>query len=285
MAGRMIGYRKQLVVRDLAAAEGDEVFAWCPLPAGSTLLGAWLDVFMTATSDLALDQQWQYGIHGNMLPVLDPDTLPSSPDDMWDKQVPKADPIGTDMGDLDTAVADTTIATAWEHYNINELTGQTTAPEEFFKRYRLINPASSKSIVTALNAYRAMDAFRTRIRGKLHVKVPSIAMLAVSMYPSQSAEAGWTGVDSFMPDSKAKWNLLGMPERSLDKALMYALGLETEGTGTMSSDEALQELFKWTEQVYMEVGSIIATTSRLVAKVTWQVAFPRPRVMTLTSGD
>ncbi len=282
----MIGYRKQLVVRDLAAGESDEIFAWCPLPGGATLLHAWVTFFLTTTSDLTFAQGWQYGMHGNILPVLDPDTLPSSPDDMWDKQVPKADPIGTAMGDLDTGSADTTIPTHWEHYNLQDWMGQSTAPEEIFKRYKILTAASPASLVINTTTYRAMEQGKFELSKPRKVRVPSIAMLALSGYPSQAAEAGWTGVDAFMPDTQVGWNMLKDPGYVLKKAMLYAQGLESEGTGTMSSDEALAEILQWTEQVYNEgANSLEQAACRIIAKITWKVNFGRPWVPTLTSGD
>ncbi len=282
----MIGYRKQLVIRDLAAGENDEVFAWCALPGGATLLRAWVSYFLATTTDLLMTQGWQYGMHGNILPVLDPDTLPSSPDDMWDKQVPKADPIGTTMGDLDTGSADTTIPSHWEHYNINNLMGQTTAPEQIFKRHKILTMASPGSVATTATQYRAMESNSFGLRKARKVRVPSIALLALSSYPTQGAEAGWSGVDAFMPDTKVGWNMLANPKFIMQKAMLYAQGLESEGTGTMSSDEALAEMLQWAEQVYNEAaGSIEQAASRIIAKVTWKVKFPKPWIPTLSSGD
>ncbi len=275
----VMAVRRQLTIRDVTAG-GDTVIGWCPLPAGARITKVWMDVDLAGASTPFPDAV-AYQMHAYVLPCLDPDTLPATPDDMWDKQVPKDAVVGTSMLDLDTGAADTGLVNEYEELQFDDMLGQSTAPDEVFKRNRIITVGSDLSAVLSATTFLPVDRFKVQMSGKKFqtVDVPSVLLFAVGSPNANALDSAWTGADAWMPDSDGQWALLGMPEVMLELAVQRGVGLVTPGTGTIAHDDALETLARFLEQTYFfAAGDIQATNWRSTARFTYMVSLPgRPK--------
>ena len=145
-----------------------------------------------------------YGIHGFVVPVLDPDSTPI-PDLMWDHQVPKDVSIGGDTLDMDTGSTDTSPLFEMKDINVAEIVNMSTAPEKVFRRTKRLSFANTEGKgfdtrtlggVDDVASFMPTDHFTALLGRPIRTKVPSYLLIAISCPDTNDSTATWPQIDS-----------------------------------------------------------------------------------------
>ncbi len=265
-------------------ANADTVVADCPLPAGSRMNNAWLEMHILGPEDSSARNLHVYALSGYVIPVLDPDT-PSSVHDLWDEIVPKAADIGSNVFDMDTATPDT-----GADYEIGEMDFQEMFKlgvaniRQFYKRVHRISAARAATgyTVAAPDTYLPADFVKSRISKGIKVNQPSVAMMGVS-------SPDLTDTTTVVPTtySETNWIKLQYIDQTVEQMLDYLIGLTSEGTGTSPYDEAATLVAEYVAPDYYEqsAGRFLPVTWEVFTFMTFDVTIPgRLELRVLTSG-
>jgi len=140
-----------------------------------------------------------YGIHGFVVPVLDPDS-DTFPDAMWDAQVPKDVSIGGDTLDMDTGATDTSALFELKDINVAEMINMSTAPQKVFRRTKRLSFANTEGKAYEKrgddDTFLPTDTFSALIGRPVRTKVPSYLLIAISAPDTNDTLTGWPAVNS-----------------------------------------------------------------------------------------
>lgn len=249
----------------------DSVISALALPAGAKLNGFNLQVSVLSTA-LGVKKAAVYGLHGYVLPILDPDS-PWDPDTIWDTQVPKDQAIvlGTSDVDLDTQAVNAEPHVDIGQISVETMVNSTTAPVQVFDRQRVMTWANSPQggFEDAQADFIVSDYFTTKVDKNIRVIVPSVLLLGFSSPDTLSTSTGWT-----VPDSDADWMRLQYAEESLHQAMVEVM--EGHDPGAESPwEDALQLLGTYLEQAVEEnAGSYSPQTFTVFTNLTGDVTVP-----------
>ena len=222
----------------LIAANGDQIVAAFPIPAGGFLNGINMD-FHVIGGETPLLNMSMFGVTGYILPILDPDNEINI-DSIWDLQVPKSDDmLFTAASDsLDTDLATSAVTTP--DVDPGELSENwidvSRNPKKIVSRREWVSFASSPTGFEggAENIFRPTARFRIKTSRRYRVEVASYAMIALS---SPALTETTTTVELSM--SEQEWVMLQYMSFTLEQAWTQMIGLTETGAETPWAD-ALQ---------------------------------------------
>lgn len=251
------------------AGATDGVLFALPLPAGAKVNNVWMEVHIIGAGFQGFETISLYGMHGYVLPVLDPDAG-TTPDAIWDAQVPKDAPMAADALDLDTAAADTRAVLELGDVSIAKLVGITTAPHRVFSRETMISLANKPTGYDRTgNNFVPTDIFRARVKSNVSVEVPSYYLIGLSSPDTLASASAWPVINT-----DGEWAHLQYMEYALQQAWMSLVGL-TE-TGAESPYEDAMNLIANYMEVFHEAtaGDFAAITWNALGKATFDVTLP-----------
>ena len=203
-------------------ADQDQVVAVCPIPPGGRMLQVQGSVHVAPEGAIAIDEMLVYGLHGYILPVLDPD-LADSVDDIWDNLVPKGQNVGTaGVIDLDQTAED--LEPVWEPglENLEQLLNiDVMNIAEFYSRQRVMSWASHPMLghLDTTLKYLPAEVARVKVNRGYSVRQPSMAMLGFS----SPATTSTTATLQAAPTEK-EWGLMFFLKNTVLDMVTHALG-------------------------------------------------------------
>lgn len=245
------------------AAATDEIVAAVPMPADSVLNKIWVRQSVIGLAQSVL-MAALYGVDAYVIPVLDPDTA-QDPDDMWDKQVPKDDAVGSDVLDLDTGTADTTPVFEPGDPSISRLLDMTTAPRRVLKRRRMLTFADRAAgfEVGTPDTFIPAETWRTVARPRTRIRVPSWLLLGVS---SPGTLLTVTAFDQVA--NEKDWAMMQFLPHTLENMMIQLVGL-TEAGAEKPYEDAATLVSVWLQQFVEETaGSFVAQTWTVFTELT-----------------
>ncbi len=254
----MLLYPKMVAQADVIPGE-DQVIAAMAIPGNSKLTSCWLDISMVADVAINVVAASMYAITGYIVPMLDPDAA-TAPNTMWDNQIPKDDALALDVIDMDTGAADTTAEVQIGDPSIEELFNVSSRPEQIFKRVELITfgKQSAGFEVGTPDTYIPRDAFKTQIKRKYFVELPSMLLLGISA-PAVRA----VGTVPFTPQTVQDWMQLRFMADTAEDAWKLAAGIPEPGAESPYEDAATL-IDAYLEQFWQETsGSFVSSGYRV----------------------
>ncbi len=275
---RMPMYREHVDQVNIASGT-DEVINFCIIPPGGTLRNVWLDVIIIGDDDISIEQVATYDIDGFILEFPDPDTIPTTPHEIWDELVPKSDIYGATV-DYDTSIPDTDPVSEYGEVNVTNLFGG-YIPERAFQRRGILTPQNKYSIPTTSTTYRPMDRFKTQIGHDYYTEKPSVFMLGLSSPNWTELTQGYTGDSGeWAPSTKQEWAALAFPEVVMEDWWKASVGLTTH-----IDEELSKQLFRWTSQLHIETATCFEDLNyKVFVFGTYLVVSPEKPVTVLHSG-
>ncbi len=216
------------------AVDSDIVLFAQPLPAEAIMHSADLDIRIIGSTSIGRTQAAMYGLHGYVIPVLDPDAG-TTPDVIWDTQVPKDKVLAEDAVDMDTGASDTAVVDEPGLINIEGMLNIGDAPVQVFERQKFITWADQKGGYDhTADDFMPADVIRTKITKTIHVDVPSYFLLALSSpltsftsggtWPVINTDAEWTQLQYMEYTLEDAWKaLVGLTEAALDDPYVAAM--------------------------------------------------------------
>lgn len=261
-------FPRQWVQRVIAPA-ADQVIAAYPIPAGATLNNMWMDIHVLATAAIARTSASMYGIHGYILPVLDPDSG-ITPDAMWDTQIPKDAPLTSDSIDVDTVDAVTAPLFEIGETNAESLIEVGVAPHQVFSREEMITFAVNKGgWEHTADDYLPTAHFKAKISKSYHAQVPSFLLLAVSNPDTLASAVAYPVLNS-----SAEWAQLKYLGLTLELAMIDLIGL-TESGAESPYEDSLARLSDYLELVFEETAAAFTNpTWRVFCKSSADITVP-----------
>ena len=243
-------FPKEYVHRDITQAS-DEVIAAYPLPAGTRVNNLWLNIHIVS-GQVSFNSVAFYAIHGYIVPVPDPDNN-LSPDDLWDRMIPKDEPSGSDVLDLDSSTADTAPVFELGDMNLTKLMGMSMAPQKLFTRQTMLSGASGvvDQDRSAGNC-RFVDVVRAQVKSNYEVEIPSYLLIGFSSPDTLATSTGFPVINT-----DAEWSQLQYLEYTLEDTLKHLTGLTEAGAETPYED-AMTMLQQIMEVVFEESAGRMA---------------------------
>lgn len=281
---RLRGFRKQLTVKnhtiiaDQATDEvsKDTVLGWCPMPAGSTLLGIWMNIQAVSSTDLAADQATPISLNGFMVPYTDPDSAIADPDQLWDVVVPKVQERDASMVDLDlVTTADTEAAEGYTEIRFDKMM-DLQGPVELYRDQKIITIQSPGSFIpggASTAVYRAAFTRRGKIEKNVNTPVPAVAMIALGTVELPDDLNLYTGaLTQWAPLNEEDWMRLTWPQLALRNAFEVAALAEADAGEPAA---ALDQFTRWLKYTQMDLDDYIESRAWIIiSQFTFDVLFP-----------
>ncbi len=246
------------------------ISAWA-VPGDSTINNIWLNCHTVGLAQNIFEPML-FGIDGYILPLEDPDSIPT-PDQLWDRMVPKESTTGT--YDIDTATGQGDVS-AFELDDLNYselLDGLGEVWQSHFLEYRkqVTFASSPTGYDHAAQTYSPTHVYSKHVKANMHVRVPSWVLIGYSTPDTASAtRTAWSA-----PSNEEGWYFLKYIEEAMRYAIPALLGLTSEGTGTHPFDEALTGLEDFLVQVIEDTaGRWDNITARLTVQSRMDVTVP-----------
>lgn len=254
----------------IVSSNSDEIISAVALPGGTRVNKMWIQCHVIIT-DVPVISTNLYGIHGYIVPILDPDSA-WTPDAVWDAQVPKDQTItlGAQGLDLDTGAADTAPLFDIGQVNINKMVGETTAPVRFFKREGMMSWASSKGGYEDTGRdYHPSDQFAGSKNIGIEVLVPSVLLLGFSSPDTAQTVTTWPVLDS-----DADWLRIKYAEESLHQGMVEVM--EGHEAGAESPwEDSIDILARYLEQAFEETaGAFDPDSFDVFCRTTFDITVP-----------
>jgi hypothetical protein len=246
----------------------DIVLFALPLPGGAVVNQAWMEVHCVG-SPIGQSNIAVYGLHGYVLPVLDPDAG-TTPDAMWDAQVPKDAAMAADVIDLDTVTAVSTPVLELGEPSIARIIGMTTSPVMTFAREKLVSaglgaPGYDKASATFLPT----DFFQARLKRRVEVDVPSYYLIGLSVPDTLATLSAFPVINT-----DGEWMQLKYMQYTLHQAFMRLAGL-TEAGAESPYDEAMTVIANYLEVAYEQTAGVWSgITWNAMGKITFDITLP-----------
>lgn len=253
----------------LCAQGTDKVLFAQPLPTGSVLNQVHLNISILAALGISRIQAVMYGLHAYVIPVLDPDAG-TTPDVIWDNQVPKDKVLAEDMLDLDTGSAVVAPITEPGLINVEGMLNVQEQPELIFSREKFITWADQKGgYDRAADDYMPTDKIIGRIRRSIHVDQPSYFLLAISSPATDRTATAWK-----VMNEDSEWTQLQYMEYTLEDAWKAIVGL-TEAADDDPYVDAMENIGEYLEVFHEETAAaFVPTTWRVFGKASFDITVP-----------
>lgn len=243
---------KVYLAAECAVAEDTVIFAQA-IPGGGKINNVSIDLQLMS-DQVSIGIGCFYGLHGYVVPVLDPDT-PSIPDTMWDLQVPKDKPLTADSLDMDTGSVDTNPVFELGDVSVETIVKAATAPRQVFRRVKLFSGGSGMAAFNQDNyTCRHIDQFKFRIKSNIRVEAPSYLLVALSSPDTLATSSAWPVVNT-----DGEWMMFTYMAHTLRQAWMATVGL-IEATAETPYIDALEFIADTIEWVHEKQGGLFGTT-------------------------
>ncbi len=287
----------RLVHRRLSG-DGDQVVFWAPIPGEGVWMGGSIDLHCVMDAEDAvtrINNAVGIGISAYGIPLLNPDNPPTSPDGMWNEQVPKDEavpntPVTTSIIDVDTESADAGPSVDWGPINPTEVIDADDRLVKLGRKMVIISFASSPTGYVdedSPTVDRYTPTFRTTIRLKKRVRArgPMAILVAISAPSAAIPEVFGTGAQEWIPSSANTWDSLKYLRQEMLFARSYMKGATEAGAETPFHDVAM--LVQATmEQTYEETDGAFVPSSDwdVYAKGTGMIEVPGDMSVSLPGG-
>lgn len=254
----------------ITLTSGDKVVFACPLPAGAKVNNVWFELHVKGGA-LTPNNVMVWGLHGYVLPVLDPDSG-ITPDAMWDAQIPKDKAMSANVLDMDTEAADTDPLISLGDVSIAKIVGMTTAPEMTFSREKMlswVNAGGFGGYDKAVNEYFPAELVKGKIASNVRVEVPSYYLLGASIVDNAATQVGWPVINA-----DGEWTQLQYMEYTLQQAWMSLVGL-TEAGAESPFEDAMVLISNYLEVAQEDTAGLWQNTPLvIVGRATFDVTLP-----------
>lgn len=253
----------------LSPTNNDKVLFAQPLPSGSVMHSMSMNISLIAEAAIARTSSVMYGLHAYVLPVLDPDAG-TTPDVIWDTQVPKDKALSENMLDLDTGTADTDALTEPGLVNAEGMLNVGKAPVQVFAREKFITWADQKGgYDRTADDFLPTDKIVGRINKPIYVAEPSYFLMAISSPLTTLTSTTWNVINE-----DSEWTQLQYMEYTLEDAWKAIVGL-TEAADDDPYVDAMENIGKWLETMHEETaGAWLPTTWRAFGKASFDISVP-----------
>lgn len=282
--------RKTQVERSTGAGT-DECIGWMAIPAGGVFKGADVSVAVLGNEESSTLGAMIYGLSGYIVPVLDPNTIDASPDTTWDLQVPKDEAIAEDLLDFDYQTTPNTSPNVQVGaINAEEVFNAMAGATKLFKTERVVTfadaPGGFNRVDSAVDTYFPKERVNFRVNKQVRVKLPSVALFALSS-PTPGVPSIFSGdVSSWAPRSAHEWMALRYIASAVEFGMQFVAPQGVEA-GAHEPFEALAEsVGRILEQSFEDTtGAFVAHTIQSFSSITYRMEVPGHfRVKSLRGG-
>ena len=267
--------RKVFSHRQIASNE-DKVIAWGAIPAGGKFAGATVRGAIIGGEERSILSAMVYGMSGYVMPVLDINTLDTSPDVTWDNQVPKDDDMAEGALDYEVDALDTTPDIDVGPSNLSMLVGAKTGPAKLFRFERVVTFADAPTgfVQAVPDTYVPVARFGFRIKQEVRVEVPSVMLVAVSS-PILAVPTSFSGaVSEWAPSASPSWMQLQYLGDALERTVPYLTGVVQAGAETPYV-QAAELVARMAEQAYEDgAGAFLAQTMQSFSATRMTIEVP-----------
>lgn len=222
-----VAIKRRTVVERATVAGSDEVFGWCPLPAGGVFKGANVSIAVIGEESSSIKGAMIYGLSGYIVPVLDPNTRDATPEITWNLQVPKDEAIAEASLDFDyQTTANVSPAVQVGAINQEEVFQAMAGATKLFKTERIVTFADTNRgwIAGTPDVYNPAERLSFRVKKQVRVKVPSVILFALSA-PTPGVPGVFTGdVSGWIPGNAAAWLGLRYIGSAIEQSMPFVAG-------------------------------------------------------------
>ena len=242
------------------ASNSDAVIAWGAIPAGGKFGGATVRGAIVGGEERSILTAMVYGMSAYVIPVLDLNTLDSTPDTTWDNQVPKDDDVAEGALDFELDSADTTPDIEVGPSNLSMLVGAKTGPAKLFRFERVVTFADAPSgfVQAVPDTYVPLARYAFRVKKEVRVEVPSVVLMAVSSSLLSIATSFVGSLYEWAPSNAQSWMQLQYLGDALERTAPFLTGVVEAGAES-PYQEAAELVARMVEQAYEDGDGAFAT--------------------------